>query len=347
MSLRHHGWVIILLVRAWRTSHRARIGLLLAAAAGCLLLGAVLFSITQHITFTSSVYWAITTATTVGYGDITPKTGAGRVIASGVMLTTIPLLASVFALATGGYVAAGIRRILAMHSPFPDGRYRLVIGMNQTVPAILDQLVAARVSVVLLADVDPSGLPAEVHHIRADPTNESAIQRARPAGAEQALITGASDGDVLISSVLVRRLAPELPVIALVGSAAVREALQDIGIQRTMSAHDLIAATLAKSLEAPHAADMVAQLVESDSHRLAEVAADSEGAVGKALSAVRDERDGLVLGLVHDGRFTLGLAGDPVVQTGDRLLIAESAPQATNGARRRQGASRPDTAADN
>lgn len=33
-----------------------------------------------------SVYWAVTTMTTVGFGDITPKTDAGRVIASVMML---------------------------------------------------------------------------------------------------------------------------------------------------------------------------------------------------------------------------------------------------------------------
>jgi voltage-gated potassium channel len=326
--------VIIFLVRAMRSGHRARIMLLLAAAVGCMLLGAALFSATQHIPFTTALYWAITTATTVGYGDITPKTGGGRLIASGVMLTTIPLLASVFALATGGYVAAGLRRILAMHSPFPERPYRVVIGMNQTVPAILQQLVAAGVSVVLVADTDPAGLPPEIHHIRADSTEESAIKQARPADAEQALVTGKSDGDVLVSSVLVRRLAPQLPVIALVSSPSVREALADLGVQHTMSAHDLIAATLAKSLEAPHAGDMVAELVESKTHKLAEVAAADVGAVGKPLSAVRDERAGLVLGLVQDGKFTLGLGDDPVIGPGDYLLVAESARPTAAAARR-------------
>ena len=34
----------------------------------------------------TSIYWAITTITTVGFGDITPKTDLGRLIASVMML---------------------------------------------------------------------------------------------------------------------------------------------------------------------------------------------------------------------------------------------------------------------
>jgi voltage-gated potassium channel len=315
--------VIALLLRFLRVRHRRHIVILLATAAGCVLIGGTAFAATQGLPVSSGLYWAVTTATTVGYGDVTPHNGAGRVIASLVMLTTIPLLASVFALATGGAAVAGVRRLLAMHDHFPSTKYRLVIGMNPAVPAILDELLTAGVSVVLLADVDPASLPAGVHLVRGDPTDELAIKQARPAGAEQALITGTSDGEVLISAVLTRKQAPDLRIVALVNSASVREALQDLGVQQVMSSHKLIASTLAKSLEAPHAADMLAQLVESSTHRIGEVDADAI-IVGKRLSAVRDERAGLVLGLVHQGRFTLGIDTDPVVQDGDRLLVAEA-----------------------
>jgi voltage-gated potassium channel len=300
---------------------------LLASAVACVLVGAWLFAWAENLPFTTGLYWAITTATTVGYGDVTPHNGIGRFLASAVMLTTIPLLATVFALVTGGAAAAGIRRILSMESQFPEGTYRLVVGMNPTVPAILEELEGAGIPVVLVADVAPDTVRHGVHLVRGDPTEPSTIRKAKPEGAQQALLTGSSDGDVLVSAVILRKQAPDLPITALVTSAAVREALSELGVQHSVSAQELVARMLATSLETPHASDLVGQLIESGRDILAEVDADP-ATVGKMLSTVRDERAGLVLGLVHEGRFTLGITEDPVVAAGDRLLIAEATPVA-------------------
>jgi voltage-gated potassium channel len=314
--------MIALLVRLLGTGHhRKHVAALLLAALGCVVVGAALFSMTQHIAFTKAIYWAITTATTVGYGDVTPHNGAGEVIASAVMLTTIPLLASVFALVTGMAAAAGIRRVLDMRD-HADAGHRLVLGMDGAVPAVLDELVRAGEHVVLVADVDPVGVRGDVHVIRGDPTQEQILSSAHPERATEALITGSTDGDVLVSAVLLRRLAPDLEIVALVRSAPAREALHDLGIRRTLSPSEMIAHTVAKSLEAPHAADMLAQLVESDEHSLTEAKADA-AAIGRPLSAIRDERTGLVLGLVHNGTFSLGIGTDPIVAEGDSLLLAE------------------------
>src|SRR5579871_4005573 len=83
---------------------------LLALAAIVLLIGASLFSLTQHVSFGLALYWAIVTATTVGYGDVTPHNTAGRVVAAAVMLTTIPIVGAAFALFAGASVLKRIRR---------------------------------------------------------------------------------------------------------------------------------------------------------------------------------------------------------------------------------------------
>lgn len=316
--------MITLLLRVFSVPHRRHVLFLLSSVVAVVTGGGALFALAEGVPVTTGLYWAVTTATTVGYGDITPHNPIGRLIASLVMLTTIPMLAAAFAIVSGAAAAAGVRRILAMRSQqFPDGTYRLIVGASPAVPAILDELAGAGIPIVLAADVDPAHVRAGVHVVRGDPTDEATIAAARPAGAEHALITGKSDGDVLISAVLLRKRAPGLPVTALVDSPSVREALRDLGVQRSVSAGELVSRALAASLETPHAGEMLAQLA-GERDALAEVTADA-AAIGKPLSAVRNERLGLVLGLVRAGEFTLGIREDPVVAPGDLLLVAESA----------------------
>jgi voltage-gated potassium channel len=314
--------VITVLLRVFGVPHRRHILVLLSSALAVVLIGAGLFSLAESLPYTTGLYWAVTTATTVGYGDITPHNPAGRLIASLVMLITIPMLAAVFAIASGAAAAAGVRRVLAMHSTFPEGTYRLIVGMSPAVPTVLDELAGAGIPVVLVADVAPETVRSGVHVVRGNPTDEAVIAKAKPAGAEQALISGSSDGDVLVSAVLLRKQAPALNITALVESSSVREALRDLGVQQSVSTSELVARTLAASLETPHAGEMLTQLAGSRD-ALAEVEAGA-GAVGKRLSVVRNERIGLVLGIVSNGEFSLGLGDDPVIAAGDRLLVAEA-----------------------
>ena len=72
-------------------------------------------------------------------------------------------------------------------------------------------------------------------------------------------------------AVILRKQAPDLPITAQVSSASVREALRELGVQHAVSAQELVARTLATTLETPHAGEMVAQLVESGRDILAEI----------------------------------------------------------------------------
>ena len=65
----------------------------------------VVFALVEHVTIWVGLYWAAATATTVGYGDVTPRTTTGHVVAVLVMLTVIPLFAAAFSLVTSGLTA--------------------------------------------------------------------------------------------------------------------------------------------------------------------------------------------------------------------------------------------------
>ena len=48
----------------------------------------------EEMTFQDALWWSFVTATTVGYGDLSPATNAGRIIASMLMLVGIGLIGS-------------------------------------------------------------------------------------------------------------------------------------------------------------------------------------------------------------------------------------------------------------
>ena len=54
--------------------------------------GGAAFAAVENTSTGDGVYWAVTTMTTVGYGDIKPETAGGKVIAVAVMLVGIGFL---------------------------------------------------------------------------------------------------------------------------------------------------------------------------------------------------------------------------------------------------------------
>ena len=70
--------------------------------------GAAAFSAADKVGYGNSLYWALSTMTTVGYGDVTPHSALAKVIACVMMIFGI----SFFALVTGAiaqrFLAAGV-----------------------------------------------------------------------------------------------------------------------------------------------------------------------------------------------------------------------------------------------
>jgi voltage-gated potassium channel len=151
--------MVPLLVHLLSKLKRHHIAVLLGGATASILIGAALFALTQDVSLGAGLYWAIVTASTVGYGDVTPHDTVGRIVAIGVILTTIPLLGAVFAMVAGLAAVVQIRRLFGMEQDVPKGRFSVVYGAHPAVPRIVDELVAGGRHVTLVADVDPS----EVH----------------------------------------------------------------------------------------------------------------------------------------------------------------------------------------
>jgi voltage-gated potassium channel len=115
-KLSRYSPAIHTLVRVMANERRALMG------AGLLLAGAVLFAATgayyleqdaqpeKFGTVPDAAWWAITTLTTVGYGDVTPVTPLGKVFGGLVMITGLCILALPVAIIATGFAQEVSRR---------------------------------------------------------------------------------------------------------------------------------------------------------------------------------------------------------------------------------------------
>lgn len=81
--------------------------LLVAAALFTLMLGTTFYHFVEHLRWVDSYYFSVVTLATVGYGDIAPKTDAGKIF------TTFYILVGVGIITT--FITYTMRRRAARH----------------------------------------------------------------------------------------------------------------------------------------------------------------------------------------------------------------------------------------
>lgn len=315
--------IFLIASRLVQSLGRYRAMALIGLAMVIVLVGAAAFSLAEGVSFGLALYWSITTATTVGYGDVTPHNTAGRVIAAGVMLTTIPIIGIVFALFAGAAVLARFRRLFGMETTPHTGSYTVVYGAHPVLPRVLDELHRTGDQVVLVAPQRPPGVAEDVHFLAGDPTDEGLIRRSDPARANRALIAATKDSETLVIAVAIHSMAPQLEVFALTHSRAVARALLELGVSNTLATEELVGHTLAKSLETPQAGRLLLKLVETENYRLAESPVDA-ALVSQPLSHARAAAGTLVLGIARGDDVDLGVGSDPVLTADDHLIVLEA-----------------------
>ena len=94
-------------------SVRSAASVIVSSTAVIVLASGALMRVLDHREYPNifiGMWWAIQTVTTVGYGDVTPKSVAGRIVAGIVMLEGIAFVAIVTAAVTSTFVARATRQ---------------------------------------------------------------------------------------------------------------------------------------------------------------------------------------------------------------------------------------------
>ena len=109
------------LAQALRASGRKILVFLLTVVTIAVVVGALMYVIEgEEHGFTNiplSIYWAVVTLTTVGYGDLAPATTAGRALAAVLMLTGYGIIAVPTGIVTAELTRVGSRQVSTQACP--------------------------------------------------------------------------------------------------------------------------------------------------------------------------------------------------------------------------------------
>ena len=147
--------------------------------------------------FGEALWYGIVTMTTVGYGDLTPHTFAGRIVGVVLMLGGMSLLSLFTATIASILVTEKIRRSRGLETIDQVKDHVLVCGWNQNAERVLEGLVSARRGQVVLVNELPEDAinevltryrNAEVAYVRGDPAIEGVLDRANVRYARAAIV---------------------------------------------------------------------------------------------------------------------------------------------------------------
>ena len=171
-----------------------------------------------------AMWWSVVTITTVGYGDISPVTGLGRIVAAVLMVSGMVTLA-LFAGIVGNTLLHAVMQIREEWTRMSTAMNHIVVcgydpGARMLLDAILDEVDPQKTELYVFATGRrPPDVPADYRWIEGDPTKESELDKARITHADAVLIVGArtlspqdADARTILTTFTVRAFARRNPV---------------------------------------------------------------------------------------------------------------------------------------
>ena len=126
-------------------SVRNAMAVIVCAMATSVVAGGVLVWLVDRRDFPTvwlGMWWALQTVTTVGYGDVTPRSGVGRLLGAAVMLQSIAFTAVITAAITSSFVARA-RQELGLAPPPDTGSTAEIATRLEDITARLERIEGA------------------------------------------------------------------------------------------------------------------------------------------------------------------------------------------------------------
>lgn len=188
--------------------------------ASTLIVGGIGFHFIEGVDILTSFYWTIATVTTVGYGDIIPRTVIGKLFASGLMVMGIGTILYTLTIIGKNMVEGRLWSMLrGTEKEKQVGKmenHLIICGYGRIGQAIAEDLISANEKVALVdrkEDLLRKEAP-RLPYIVGDATSEDVLEKANIGKAKGLFVTFADDSDNILVTLNAKDLNPNIRVIS-------------------------------------------------------------------------------------------------------------------------------------
>ncbi len=276
------------------------------------------FQVLEGKDILTSLYWTVITMATIGYGDITPQTTAGKVLAMMIAISGIAIYTAFASVIVDYITERNIKRIQGLLA-VNEKDHIVIIGWNEATKEALRELKAN----VDYEAIVVSDKPIEHRCVVGDFTDEDVLKKAGVDKAKFVIVSTGDDSKTILTTLIVKKLNPNAFIIAEALRAENVELLKFAGAKSVVLSEGFAGRLLASAVFEESVVRFFEE-VSTSAYGEDVFEVPSNDFVGlnvlEAMVKLKRELNCILVGIVRD-TVLINPKSDEIIREGDRLLV--------------------------
>ena len=270
-----------------------------------------------------AAYWVVVTITTVGFGDIVPRTTGGRITFILVALGGIGTIAYVIEEIISFSTTSQLKKMFGLGA-IKMKHHHIIAGWNTKTEEAINELNTLREDYVVVglnfdqAQLNAAGIP----FIAGDPTKSETLSRCNVKQAKTLMIPTENDSETIMVALAARKLNKDIQIVATCELREHVEMMRVAGINHVIPHTELGGRLIVHAVHEPIIVDFIMNATTSAGGiRLRQVEVNER----TRLSDIKMKPHERVVALYRDRHFSLDFSPDHLLEKGDYLVVLSSA----------------------
>ena len=270
-----------------------------------------------------SFYWLVTTATTVGYGDITPNTTEGKILALIVMVLGVSLLGFLLSQLTRSIVESNIGRFFGLNKIKKSIDY-IVCGWNELSKSAFEEINDYKKSVIIISKNRPDlSFSKNVQYMSGDPKDKTILENANVMKAKNILLCMNNDSEILLAIHIIRELNPWINITAKLNDPDHIPMAESAGADQVVAPPAIAGRLLSIIPEQPYVVRWILSATSQafDQEFVEYYVHEKSVFTGRTLASMREAAHIKIIGVESVDGFEKLPKDDYEIKTGDKLVV--------------------------